>query len=165
MVKKSKKNKQESKSNEQANPSERKINKETDRKFLTWSHYSFRLRLLHKAALTGSRVVLRSEEYTSQTCDVCGWQHAILKGSKIFHCPNPECTVQDCDGQRCQRSEEHDDQVDRREQTRLRIETTIISSEWQTTYILINQLNHSWRTITLNSLNGVFLISRSTLIL
>ncbi len=90
MVKKSKKNKQKSKSNEQANPWN--INKETDRKFLTWSHYSFRLRLLHKAALTGSRVVLRSEEYTSQTCGVCGW-HAMLKGSKIFHCPNPECRI------------------------------------------------------------------------
>jgi transposase len=64
----------------------KKFNKETDRKILTWSHYSFRARLVHKAALTGSRVVLTSEEYTSQTC---GWQHAMLKGSKIFHCPNP----------------------------------------------------------------------------
>jgi hypothetical protein len=28
----------------------------------------------------------------SQTEEI-GWQHAMLKGFKTFHCPNPECRI------------------------------------------------------------------------
>jgi putative transposase len=68
----------------------RKINKETTRKMLTWSHYRFRQRLLSKAQKYGEgvvQVVLCTEEYTSKTCGLCGEIHQKLGGNKTFQCP------------------------------------------------------------------------------
>lgn len=67
----------------------RKINKSTAWKMLTWSHYSFRMRLINKAKeYPGVRVVTVTEEYTSKTCTRCGKINMKLGGSKEFKCNN-----------------------------------------------------------------------------
>lgn len=68
--------------------SQRRIHSKTARAMVTWSHYSFRQRLLSKArAFPGCRVVLVDEAYTSKTCGLCGYVHRGLGGSKVFSCP------------------------------------------------------------------------------
>jgi putative transposase len=69
----------------------RKINAKSVRAMLTWSHYSFRQRLLSKAEEYGVRVVLVDEHFTSKTCGGCGRLHPALGGSKTFQCPHPGC--------------------------------------------------------------------------
>ena len=64
--------------------SRRKINRNTARRMLLWSHYRFKLRL--KARQWGRTVVVVNEAYTSKTCGRCGWQHHTLGGSKVFQC-------------------------------------------------------------------------------
>lgn len=65
----------------------RKINTETTRKMLNWSHFIFRQRLKHKAKEFGSVVHEVGEHYSSKCCGQCGRIHWNLKGSKTFHCP------------------------------------------------------------------------------
>src|SRR6185503_21373547 len=66
----------------------RKLNSKTARGMLTWSHYSFKQRLLAKARALGDRckVVIVDESYTSKTCTGCGWLHHRLGGNKLFKC-------------------------------------------------------------------------------
>ena len=67
--------------------STRKIGKKSVRAMLTWSHYSFRQRLLAKAALYKKcHVYLTTEEYTTKTCTCCGWLNTKIGGSKVFNC-------------------------------------------------------------------------------
>ena len=67
----------------------RKIRSKTVRSMLTWSHYSFKQKLLYKSGLTNGKcqVVICGEEYTSKTCTRCGHIHQTLGGSKTFKCP------------------------------------------------------------------------------
>jgi putative transposase len=65
----------------------KKINTETTRKMLNWSHFIFRQRLKHKAKESGAVIHEVSEHYTSKCCGKCGRINWNLKGSKIFHCP------------------------------------------------------------------------------
>ena len=68
----------------------RKINSKTARAMMTWSHYRFRMHLLHKAReYPWCRVVIVNEAYTSETCGCCG---AINCSSKSFVCRS--CTTQ-----------------------------------------------------------------------
>jgi len=68
----------------------RKIHCKTVRQMLTWSHYRFRQRLLHKAKLASHcQVHVVTEEYTSKTCGKCGHVRPSF-ASKTFVCP--ECT-------------------------------------------------------------------------
>jgi transposase len=65
----------------------RNLNSETVRMMYTWSHYSFRQKLLSKCQLDLCKSVrLITEPGTSKTCGACGWWNAGLGGSKVFRC-------------------------------------------------------------------------------
>jgi putative transposase len=62
-----------------------KLASKTARAMLTWSHYTFKQRLLYKAKELGVKVIIVNEAYTSKTCSACG--HIQNIGSKsIFKC-------------------------------------------------------------------------------
>ena len=63
----------------------RKINSKTVRSMLTWSHYSFRQRLKHKAEEIGMKMIIQNEAYTSKTCSACGNIQGI-GGRKVYKC-------------------------------------------------------------------------------
>ena len=67
----------------------RRIQRDTVRKMLTWSHYSFVQRLESKSACFPGRHVIKCKEPgTSKTCTNCGFWKANLRVSdKLFHCP------------------------------------------------------------------------------
>ena len=70
----------------------RKLNSKTARAMLTWGHYRFRQRLLHRVrAYPGRHVIICDEAYTSKTCTRCGKIHHKLGGNKTFKCPEPSC--------------------------------------------------------------------------
>ena len=62
----------------------RKINRDTSRRLIRWSHYSFRELLKAKG---GSRVTVGTEEWTSKTCGNCFNVHTSLGGAREFRCP------------------------------------------------------------------------------
>lgn len=64
----------------------RKLTSEQTRRMLTLSHYTFRQRLLHKAAKEGCRVHLVGEEFTSKTCTRCGFIKHNLRGAEVYMC-------------------------------------------------------------------------------
>jgi len=67
---------------------ERKIRSKTARSLITWSHFSFRQRLIHKLnEYKEVKLKIVTEEYTSKTCGSCGHLHQSLGGSKTFKCP------------------------------------------------------------------------------
>jgi len=66
----------------------RRLTSKSVRQMLTWSHYRFRQRLVHKSReFEGVSVVVTSEAYTSQTCGSCGELHKHLGSRKEFECP------------------------------------------------------------------------------
>lgn len=68
----------------------RKLNKKSKQHLSLWSHFQFRRRLKDRARLTGSKVYVVTEEYTSRTCTKCG--HLCPKSSsKLKSC---ECCSQ-----------------------------------------------------------------------
>jgi putative transposase len=73
----------------------RRIGSKSARAMVTWSHYSFRMRLLSKAEEYGGRVrvVLCNESYTSKTCGGCGALHPKLGSAKRFACPGCKFTL------------------------------------------------------------------------
>ena len=72
----------------------RKISSKTARAMLTWSHYSFKQRLLHKSReFPWCNVYIVNEAYTSKTCTHCGYIHHHLGGAKEFHCPRCHSTI------------------------------------------------------------------------
>ena len=69
----------------------RRIRSKTARAMLTWSHYRFRQRLLHKAReYPWCKVIICDEAYTSKTCGNCGFIHQRLGSNKTFKCPRCE---------------------------------------------------------------------------
>ncbi len=65
----------------------RRLNNDTTRRMLTWSHYLFKQRLLNKAReYPWVRVHIVNEAYTSKTCTRCGVIHERLGGRKTFRC-------------------------------------------------------------------------------
>lgn len=64
----------------------RKIGKRTSKAMLTWSHYRFRQRLLHKSREYDCKVIVCDEAYTSKTCGICGVLNQSLGGRKTFVC-------------------------------------------------------------------------------
>ena len=73
----------------------RKLHSKTARAMYTWSHYTFRQRLLYKATeYENTRVVLCTEEYTSKTCGRCGEINSMLGSKKHFSCPNAACRAE-----------------------------------------------------------------------
>lgn len=66
---------------------QRKINSKTARMMLTFSHYTFRQIMLHKARFFSNvRIHIVNESYTSKTCTRCGVINDRLGGSKVFRC-------------------------------------------------------------------------------
>lgn len=66
---------------------DRKIRNKTARAMVTWSHYSFRQKLISKSRETPwCKIIYTTEEYTSKTCGCCGQINHTLGGSKIFKC-------------------------------------------------------------------------------
>jgi len=47
------------------------LGRTTTRQLLSWSHFQFRQRLLHKAQQLGARVHLKGEKYSTVTCSTC----------------------------------------------------------------------------------------------
>ena len=65
----------------------RKIRNKTARSMVTWSHYSFRQKLISKSRETPwCKVIFTTEEYTSKTCGRCGELNHNLGGKKEFSC-------------------------------------------------------------------------------
>lgn len=66
---------------------DRKIRNKTARSMVTWSHYSFRQKLLSKSRETPwCKIIFTTEEYTSKTCGCCGVINNSLGGNKTFKC-------------------------------------------------------------------------------
>lgn len=58
-----------------------------NRRMNTLKHYKFQQRLVNKCELMNySNVTICTEEYTSQTCGVCGELNKELKDSEVFKC-------------------------------------------------------------------------------
>lgn len=69
------------------NGKQRKISSKTARAIITWSHFTFRHRLLNKVKeYPLCRVKLVTEEYTSKTCGSCGKLNDSLGSKKDFVC-------------------------------------------------------------------------------
>ena len=66
---------------------DRKIHSTTARQMITWAHYRFRERLIHKCRQYGSKVAVVNEAFTSKTCSCCGSLNNKLGSSKVFKCP------------------------------------------------------------------------------
>ena len=61
----------------------------TCRGMMTWSHYSFKQKLIQQAQKYKDAIVrIVSEAYTSKTCDRCGHIHRNLGGAVTFTCPS-----------------------------------------------------------------------------
>lgn len=67
---------------------ERKISKENVRKMLTWSHYTFKRRLLTRTERETTNVYIVGEEYTTKTCTSCMTVNNKVGGNKVFKCSN-----------------------------------------------------------------------------
>lgn len=79
----------------------RKIGSKTARAILTWSHYTFRCRLLQKAAEHNSNVFVVDERYTTKTCGSCLKINDSVGVSKVFKCPYcGACIDRDANGAR-----------------------------------------------------------------
>jgi putative transposase len=70
----------------------RKINNNTARKMITWSHYKFKQILKAKSKRYGCEVFDCDEHYTSKICTHCGNANEKLGGKKDFICKN--CNIQ-----------------------------------------------------------------------
>ena len=69
------------------NGKKRTIGRGTVKLMQTLSHYSFRTRLLQKAARTPEcKVLICGEQYTSKTCGLCGKINPKLGSSERFRC-------------------------------------------------------------------------------
>ncbi|CAG8464553.1 26461_t:CDS:1 [Dentiscutata erythropus] len=73
------------------NKKQRRINKETTKRLISWSHRKFLYFLRHKAREYGTNIVECTEEYTSKTCGHCGRLND--KSSKDFRCDHCDLFV------------------------------------------------------------------------
>ena len=64
----------------------RELPKCVKRHLLAWRHYSFRLRLQHRAQGTPCLVIVQNESYTSKTCGLCKAVNRNLGSSETFEC-------------------------------------------------------------------------------
>eukprot|EP00505_MAST-04D_sp_SCG-Rhode-Island_P002337 Stramenopile-MAST_4_protein_2337 len=63
------------------------------RKMMTWSHYTFKRRLLDRAQHFGCKVFIVNESFTSKTCGECGVLNETLGSSEVFHCSSCNATM------------------------------------------------------------------------
>ncbi len=71
----------------------RTLNKQTKRNMLSWSHYEFRMRLIHQARKYSANVWVTNESYTSKTCTNCGTINETLGGKKTFNCAHCHLSI------------------------------------------------------------------------
>jgi transposase len=70
------------------------IGRKTTGQMLSLRHYVFRQRLIAKATeYPGTRILTCTEEFTSKTCGLCGWQNDNLRDDKIFVCPHCKTNI------------------------------------------------------------------------
>lgn len=79
-----------------------RLNSQTAKDMLTWSHFRFRTNLKHKALMfPATYVVETTEEYTSKTCGICGVINQKLGSKKVFTCGAcAHCSDRDFNGAR-----------------------------------------------------------------
>ena len=65
-----------------------KLIAKTSRSLMTWSHFTFRQRLIHLATKYDTRVIICREDFTSKTCTRCGNINNNLGSKKVFICPS-----------------------------------------------------------------------------
>lgn len=63
----------------------RVIGPQTAKSMIGWSHFAFKQLLRNKGEVTGSKIVVGTEEYTSKTCGKCGVMQDI-GSSKTYEC-------------------------------------------------------------------------------
>lgn len=68
------------------NMAENSNNKWLNRNMMTLSHFKFRERLIHKAKMTGTKVIVCKENWTSKTCTNCGKINGNLGSEKVYCC-------------------------------------------------------------------------------
>jgi transposase len=73
---------------EMTEKTERKISKHSVKQMVTWSHYKFKGIIQSKSQQYNCLVKECTEECTSKTCSVCGYQDDHLGSSKNFNCPS-----------------------------------------------------------------------------
>ena len=71
----------------------RNIVKSTVKKMLSLGHYKFIEKLKFKCKEYQRNLIIETEEYTSQTCGVCGKLNKKLGGSKTFNCPSCDIKI------------------------------------------------------------------------
>ena len=64
----------------------RRVGRETSRRMLRWGHYKFREILRAKGEITGTKVVVGSEEWSSKTCSSCLKIKYDLNGDRVYRC-------------------------------------------------------------------------------
>lgn len=69
-----------------------KLKSKVARSMMTWSHYKFRERLIHKASEYNVKVIICREDYTSKTCTKCG-QLNNIGNRKWLKCPSCELEI------------------------------------------------------------------------
>lgn len=70
---------------EMTKKTQRVLSKKTTRCMYNWSHFLFRQRLIEKAKQHNVTVFVRTEEYTTKTCTLCG-HHNNVKNKKVVCC-------------------------------------------------------------------------------
>lgn len=68
------------------NGKHRPLSKETSRRLINLAHYKFRTLLLDKAKITGTKVFVVREPYTSKTCGSCFYIKHNLKSDEVYNC-------------------------------------------------------------------------------
>ena len=71
----------------------RKVSSSSARICNVYKHYQFRQRLHHVAKKYNTQIVVITEPYTSKTCGRCGYINYLLGGSKTFHCPSCNMSI------------------------------------------------------------------------
>ena len=76
-----------------AKANNRKVNSSSARICNVYQHDQFRQRLHHVAKKYNTQIVVITEPYTSKTCGRCGNINYLLGGSKMFHCPSCNMSI------------------------------------------------------------------------
>jgi transposase len=72
---------------------DRTINGSTTRRLIKWSHFKFRQLLIAKGAVTGTNIIVGTEERTTKTCGNCSYYNEHLKGEKVLICRECGCEI------------------------------------------------------------------------
>ena len=63
------------------------------REMLSYRFYQFKTKLQHLCTLSGSKLIIVDESYTTRTCTRCGVINNNVGGAKVFRCCNKSCNL------------------------------------------------------------------------